>query len=324
MEDNNVKKILVAIPAFNEASAVTSVIAGIPQSLPGAHSVEILVVDDGSTDDTVKLVKAQGRARVISHLKNRGVGAAFHTAVDYAWESDAAVLVTIDADGQFNPADIPQLVAPILDHSADFVTASRFIDSRLVPQMPKVKLWGNRVVSRLISLLVGCKYHDVSCGFRAYSREAFLRLNLFGKFTYTQEVFLDLSFKGLRIKEVPLPVKYFPGRRSRVAGNVLTYAWKISNIVLASMRDYRPLQFFGLFGALVFAVGLVLDVSVLTHFFRTGAFSPYISAGVAGLLFNLVGLGLVGLGFITDMLARIRMNQEKTMYLLKRSKTPKR
>src|SRR5690606_29841681 len=129
-----------------------------------------------------------------------GVGVAFHTALRYAINNGADFIATLDADGQFNPADIPKLVAPVFAGDADFSTASRFKDPALVPEgMTAIKLWGNRMMSRLISRLARQKFYDVSCGMRCYNRRAMLSLNLMGEFTYTQEVFLNLAFKRLVI-----------------------------------------------------------------------------------------------------------------------------
>ena len=217
-------KLLVVIPALNEEKTVASVIRGIPGDLPGVSRVEVLVVDDGSSDRTAEEARAAG-ARVISHDSTRGVGAAFRTALRHAIDSGADLLVSIDADGQFDPADIPRLIEPVLAGAADFTTASRFADPALVPSMPGRKLWGNRVMARLVSGLTGQVFRDVSCGMRCYSRRAAMSIHPIAHFTYTQEVFLNLAFQQMRIVEVPVRVR---GERqhgeSRVASNLFRYA----------------------------------------------------------------------------------------------------
>ncbi len=173
-------------------------------------------------------------------------------------------------------------------------------------------------MSRLISFLSSQKITDVSCGFRAYSREALLNLNLFGKFTYTQESILDLSYKELRLKEIPIKVTYFPERRSRVASNILNYAWNTSKIILRTARDYKPLKFFGFIGIGLFCVGIALDLSLIYHFLNTGSFSPYKILGFAGAFLNATGLTIVAMAMIADMLNRMRINQERILYHEKR------
>jgi len=236
-------KILTAIPCLNEEETIESVMDSVRESLDAFPNSEILVIDDGCTDRTVERAKAKGGI-IISHGENRGVGIAFQNAVAYFLSHDFDVMVNIDADGQFDPQDIPKLIEPIGNGEADFVTASRFLDPDLYPQMPRVKFWGNKQMSSLISRLAGQKFYDVSCGFRAYSREALLNLNLHGEFTYTQETFMDFSFKGLRIREVPVKVKYFPNRESRVAKSLVYYSFKTFMIIFRAYRDYYPLRFF--------------------------------------------------------------------------------
>ncbi len=136
-------KLIILLPALNEEQTIAQVIAGLPSAIHGVTEREVIVVDDGSTDATAARARAAG-ARVISHGWNCGLGVAFQTGVESALKAGAEVVVTIDADGQFSPADIPALVAPVLAHRADVVTASRFADVTMTPVMPWIKKWGNR------------------------------------------------------------------------------------------------------------------------------------------------------------------------------------
>jgi glycosyltransferase involved in cell wall biosynthesis len=307
-------RLLVAIPALNEEQTIAKVIQAIPRDIPGVGSVQVLVIDDGSVDRTAEQAAAAG-AEVIHHARTRGVGAAFQSALAFGIQHEADLIVSIDGDGQFDPGDIPKLVEPVLSGQAEFVTASRFKDPSLTPQMPRMKLWGNRVMSSLVSRLAGQRFHDVSCGMRCYSRKAALSLNLLGSFTYTQEVFLNLAFKNTRIVEVPLAVR---GQRehgkSRVARNLWRYAVNTLRIILRCYRDYRPMRFFGgvFVGLMVPAVGL--GTFLLVHYFRTGSFSPHKWAGftAAGLL--VLGLMMLHVGVIGDMLNRHRIYLEELLY----------
>lgn len=210
-------RLLVIIPALDEAATIQGVIAGIPRDVPGIADTAVLVVDDGSSDETAALARAAG-ADVISHSRTLGVGVAIQRGLSEAVRRGVDIAVNVDGDGQFNPADIRLLVQPILEGQAEFVSASRFKDPDLTPRMPVLKRWGNRWMSRLISFITGQRFWDVSCGFRAYSSEALLRLALRGRFTYTQESFLVLSFKGVPILEVPVAVRGSREHgRSRVA-----------------------------------------------------------------------------------------------------------
>ena len=197
-------KLVILIPAYNEVEVIRQVINTLPKNLLGITEIIPLVVDDGSKDDTAAIA-AEAGAIVVRHPYNHGLGKAFSTGLTKALELGADVLVNIDADGQFNPNDIQALLDPILSGRADFVSGDRFskIDGSLVhPEyMSRIKFWGNQRMSALVSMLARRRFVDVSCGFRAYSREAMLRLNLTGSFTYTQESFLDLANKGLAIED---------------------------------------------------------------------------------------------------------------------------
>jgi glycosyltransferase involved in cell wall biosynthesis len=307
------KTVCAVVPAYNEAKFIGGVLDRMPDYVD-----TIVVVDDGSRDETPHIARAKG-ALVVTHNINRGVGAAFHTGVDKALKLNVDIMVTIDADGQFDPKDIDTLIDPISDGSADFVTASRFKDKNLAPTMSRIKYWGNIGMSRLISFLTGQKFYDVSCGFRAYSKEALLRLNLFGQFTYTQETFIDLAFKNLTIREVPLSVE---GERehghSKVAKNLFRYAYRTSKIILRAFRDYKPLKFFGFISGLIVCVGVLLEASLFWHYFQTGSFSPYKVVGFIGGFLLAIGLLIFVTGLLADMFHRIRVNQEEILYYEKK------
>lgn len=314
--------LLVAIPCFNEAESIAGVVAAMPDHVEGIDTLTVLVVDDGSADGTGRLA-AEAGAVVIRHGVNRGVGAAFDTAVEYALERHYDLMVNIDGDNQFDPTDIPKLVAPILAGEADMTTASRFADPALVPDMPPAKLYGNKLMSAFISALVGVRYYDVSCGFRCYSRESLLRLNLQGAFTYTQETFIDLSVKRMRIREVPIKVVYFAGRRSRVAGNLFKYGLKTSNIILRSYRDYYPLRFFWSLALVFAAPSLILGWMFFSHYFATGLFSGSLYAGFSSAFLFMMATVFFVLGIVADMLVRLRANQGKILYRLKKYNLPR-
>jgi glycosyltransferase involved in cell wall biosynthesis len=286
----------------------------VPRAIPGVGSIEVVVIDDGSTDGTGEHARAAG-AKVIRHPVPRGVGAAFHSALSYGIETGADMIVSIDADGQFDPADIPRLIEPVLAGRADFATASRFADPALVPEMPRVKLWGNRLMSRLISRLAGETLHDVSCGMRCYSRRAALQLHLLARFTYTQEVVLNLAFKHMRIAEVPIEVR---GERefgeSRVASNLWRYAWRTAEIAFRSYRDYHPLRFFGGIALALFVPAVLLGAFLLVHYLANGVLSPHKWAGFTALGLAVLALLTFQIGMVGDMLSRHRVYLEELLY----------
>ena len=307
------KTIAVVLPAYNEEAKIGEVIGAIPDFID-----HIVVVDDGSTDRTVEIASENG-AMVVSHKKNRGVGAAFSTGVRFVLQMPVDIMVNMDADGQFNPEDIEKIALPVIENRAGFVTASRFIEKEYVPRMPGIKKMGNRFMARFISRLTRQKFYDVSCGFRAYSREALERLNLFGDFTYTQETFIDLVFKNIDVLEVPVHVR---GTRqvgkSRVASNLFRYGYQTTKIIVSTFRDNKPFRLFGSMSLISFLIGLAFAVFLGIHYLQAGVFTPHKWAGFAAGFFILVALLLLLIGFILDMFARMRRVQEEVLFELKR------
>ena len=312
-------RLLVVIPCLDEEQTVAQVVGGIPKDFAGIDQVEIVVFDDGSTDATADRARAAG-ADVVRRETNQGLGATFQDAVGVALAKDADVMVHIDGDGQFDPADIPLLIEPVVEKQADMVTASRFLDRSLTPEMPAVKRWGNRGVAFIVGLLSGKKFRDVSCGFRAFSKETLLRMNLFGNFTYTQESFLDLIFKDMTILEVPVSVR---GVRefgeSRVAASIPRYAIRSLAIMLRAFISYKPFRFFFAIAVLFLIPGVALLSFLGLHYLETGDFSPHIWAGFVGGSFSFLGFTTLITGLVGDMLVRIRLNQESILYHLKRA-----
>lgn len=318
MAETDGARLLVAMPALNEAATVADVVARVPRDIPGVREVLILVVDDGSTDRTAELARGAG-ALVVSHGRNRGVGAAMQTAVDEAVRHQVDVMVNIDSDGQFNPDDIPTVIGPILRDEAEFVTASRFADKALTPTMPVVKRFGNWGMARLVSGIVGQRFDDVSCGFRAYSRETLLKLVLTGSFTYTQESFLLLAQRGVHMVEVPVKVRGVREHgKSRVASNVLNYGMRTSRIIFTVIRDYSPEVLFHPVAGLLALLALGFGVFFFGHYAFRGQFSPHLWSGfLAAFLFGLAVM-VFALGQVAVMISRVRTMHERELYILRR------
>ena len=310
------KKAIIYMPALNEGQTIYNVIKSIPETLDGISNIELLVINDGSTDNTVSEASKAG-ATVISHTYNKGVGSAFQSALNYALKTNTDILVSIDADGQFDVNQIANIISPILNKNADFTIGNRFSNGR-PDRMPKIKFWGNKRISKIVSFVSKTKIQDASCGFRAYSKECLLNLNLQGEFTYTHETILDLLNKSFKVQEVPVKVKYFDGRVSRVANSIMQYALKTSLIIFKCLKDYRPLRFFLTIAAIIFIIGLLLGGFVLVHWLDKGMITPYKSFGFIALALWGMSVFIATLAFIADMLNRIRDNQEKLLVLMKK------
>lgn len=310
-------KLIIYMPTLNEEENIYKVLVKLPRELPSIDCIQYLVVDDGSTDRTAAIAREYG-ASVVSHGRNRGVGAAFQTAVQFALENDADILVGIDADGQFDCEEIKAIIEPIVMGRANLVTGNRF-STGMPKNMSRVKYWGNKVVANLVSNISGQKFMDVSCGFRAFGREALLRLNIFGNFTYTHETILNLVFQGMRVVEMPIWVTYHPGRKSRVARSILAYAVQTSKIILRVLLDYRPMRVFGTMGAVCIVIGTFFTLFLMGHYVLTQTFTPYKNLGFIGLGFIVFGMLVLVIALVADMLNRHRQSLDRIMYELRKS-----
>jgi glycosyltransferase involved in cell wall biosynthesis len=313
-------KLVVMMSALNEEKTIGDVIDGIPRDEIDMD-VAVVVVDDGSTDSTGRIARERG-AIVVRHKTNLGLGVSFGDALERSLREGADIIVNMDADGQFNPADIPRLIEPVRADRADFVTATRFQNKGLIPQMPAVKKWGNRRMCTIVNMVTGrTALTDVSCGYRAWSRDAALHLNLTGRFTYTHESIIDLARKGFRITEVPLRVQ---GERShgksRVASSVVRYGARAAVIILRAMCYTRPLVFFGTIAVLLFLLSVGVFawplVDWIAHGVRLTGHKFLLGVSAVSLILSfLVGI----LALVADMLGRQITTTEKLLFYARRN-----
>ena len=295
------RRMLVAIPALDEEATIASVIGGVPDSVRGVDRLEVVVIDDGSTDRTAELAIAAG-AEVISHGRNRGLGEAFRTALEHARNRGFRFMVFMDGDGQFNPADIPALADPVVSGAADMATASRFLHPGYTPEMPALKKFGNRIVAGIVSRLSGIRIKDATCGFRVYGPGALDWLSSFGRFTYTQEVLIDLAGKGLRIAEVPLRILGSrPSGKSRISGNLCRYALLSVAAMYSSAQSKNPWRFYGRPAVYLILLGGLSDLAVLVRWVFAGRITPFASFAIGGLFLITFGLLMLLFASVADI-----------------------
>lgn len=314
------KKILVVmIPCFNEEKTLSQVISLIPREIRGISETKILVINDGSTDKSAQIAK-KNKVYLISHHTNRGLGQTFRDGIEKALKLGADIIVNIDGDMQLNPKDITKLVRPIVNKKFDFVTGTRYkkyLKHNLKGR--EIKNFGNKLFTWLINRITGQKFSDVSCGFRAYSRKAAMKLQLFGHFTYTHETFLDLIHKGFIACEIPIKVQ--PNRQngeSKISGNLIKYANSALKIIARGFRDHDPLKFFGLLSFFLFAVGFLIGIFLIIFNIKTGSFTPYKSFGfVSGFLIGVSFLIFI-VALLADMLGRVKDLEEEIIYQIKK------
>ena len=315
-------KLAVVSICKNEAKTIEELIARIPKKIDGIDSIEIIVVNDGSTDKTAELAKKAG-ALVFGGGSSKGLAFRFREVVNIVLKRDIDIMVNVDGDLQFSPEDIPHFVAPIVSDEADFVAADRFTDPQTGAQrkpinMPAVKYYGNKVGAWVVGTLSDEKFRDVTCGFRAYNQNALYSLNINGTHTYTQESFQLLAARKMRIKALPVDVKYFKDRKSRVVTSVPKYIVLSIINILRAFRDFAPLRFFFLIGLVPFILGILCLLFLGIYWLGTDSLTPYKFVGFAGLYLTTLGLFFWALGLVADMQVRVLNNQEKTYEELRR------
>ncbi|MCA9364603.1 MAG: glycosyltransferase family 2 protein [Candidatus Moranbacteria bacterium] len=310
-------RLIINIPAYNEAENIAKTIASIPRSYTGITDVKIQVIDDGSSDDTSTVAKNAGADYVVRHDVNRRLGASFHTARINALSVGADIMVNIDADGQFDPGQIQSMIDPVLSGKADMVVGDRFGDHE-AQNMPWTKKFLNKFAARLVGAFLGVKTNDLTCGFRAHNRETLLRLNTPTGFTYTQETIIDAIGKNLSVVWHPVNVQYFDNRTSRVVKSIFSFVNNSIRIIIRAVRDVRPMRFFGVPGFFLIALSLVSFVVFLSLYFQEFQITPYRNHLLVSIALFLVGLQMVVLAFIADMIRTNRKLTEEVQYELRK------
>lgn len=299
-------RLIVNLPAFNEAKNIGTTVARIPRTIAGVNEVFVQVQDDGSTDDTIAAARAAGADFIYTNGVNRGVGITFKNAVENALDNGADIFVNMDADGQFDPNDIAALIAPILNNTADIVSASRFGEKE-AKDMPKVKYYLNLIAARIIGWFLSHPIDDLTCGYRAYSRAALLRLNIAPGFTYTQETIIDAIGKNMRLQWIPVTVTYFANRKSRVVKSITSYVGNSGKIILETVRDIRPMKFFGFPAFLILFAAVACFIYFLCHYITDDfKITPNVNSLLVSIALFIIGVQFLVFAFIADMITSLR------------------
>lgn len=307
-------KLIIQIPCFNEARTLPDVLRDLPKTVAGFDSVEILVIDDGSTDGTADLARELGVQHVIRLPENRGLATAFGRGLHECLRRGADVIVNTDGDNQYRAEDIPALVRPILEAKADMVVGDRRIDtirhfSALKKSLQKVGSWVVRWAS-------GTGVPDATSGFRALSREAAMQLVVFSSYTYTLETIIQAGRKGLSVASVP--VRTNPQQReSRLIRSLPVYLVQSAITILRIFIMYEALRVFLTLGTLPFLAGVAL-VARFFYFYWIGDGAGHVQSLVIAALLVVMGVQTFLLGLLADLIARNRHLSEETNYRLKK------
>jgi len=296
-------KLLVQIPCLNEENTITSVISEIPKEIPGVDSIDILIIDDGSTDQTTVIAKELG-VHIIQNIGTKGLGISFSKGLQYAIEQDYDILVNTDGDNQYPGKYIPNLIRPILERKADIVIGDR--QTSKVSHFSTTKKFLQWLGTHFIKVLSGEKQlKDAVSGFRAYSKNAILELNVTNKFSYTLDTTIQASEKRIKTASIPITVNP-PTRKSRLFTNIRQHIRKSTLTAIRTFALYKPLRVFIGLGSIFFLIGIIPIVRFLYDYFILNTGSGKIQSLIIGTALLSISFNLFALGIIGDLMGRNR------------------
>jgi len=308
------KSLVIQIPCFNEAESIGATLAALPTSVPGIDEIEILIIDDGSTDETVAVAKAAGAHHVFSFPRNRGLAKAFLAGLEESVRLGADIIVNTDADNQYNADDIATLVAPIVAGQAEIVVGARPISE--IAHFSLLKRALQRLGSSVVRKASKTDVADATSGFRAITRDAAQQLNVFSDYTYTLETIIQAGQKGMAIISVPIRVNG-ETRPSRLITGIPSYVWHSMVTIIRMSITYRPLRFFVWLGGLAFLAGFIIGIRFL-GFYLGGVGGGHVQSLILASMLMSMGFVVVVTGILADLIAVNRKLLEQIAWRIKK------
>ena len=307
-------KLIIQIPCYNEAGTLEIALNHLPKQIDGIDEIEYLIINDGSQDNTVKVAKDWGVHYVVNFKRNKGLAKGFMAGLDACLRQGADIIVNTDADDQYCGEDIEKLVRPILEGRADVVVGERPIDDteHFSPLKKKLQHLGSWTVRKASKTDIP----DAPSGFRAYSREAAMRMNVVNEYTYTLETIVQAGRNKMAITSVPIRTN--PElRKSRLFNSMFGYVKKSMLTIIRSFMMYKPMRFFSIIGGSVFAIGLVLGIRFLV-FFAMGEGDGHIQSLILASTLLMLGFQTFISGRLADLIASNRKLLEDTQERVRR------
>jgi len=298
-------KLIIQIPCLNEEATLPLVFKDIPLTIEGVKKIETQIIDDGSNDKTVEVARELGVTHIVSYIGNKGLGNAFRFGIEHALNNGATILVNTDGDNQYKSSNIPKLILPILKEEADIVIGDR--ETKKIVYFSPVKKFFQWLGTKITGTLVGEKeIKDAVSGFRAYSRDALIQLNVTSNFSYVLDTTIQAAHKRIKMVSVPIETNA-PTRPSRLFKNIFQHIRKSSINILRVYAMYHPLRIFLWLGGISFFLGLIPIVRFLYDFFfiESGG-EGKIQSLIIGAIFIIISSNLFALGIIGELLSKNR------------------
>jgi glycosyltransferase involved in cell wall biosynthesis len=307
-------KLIIQIPCLNEAATLPITLADLPRSVPGVDTIETLVIDDGSTDDTAAVAAAHGVHHVVRFRRRKGLAAAFMAGIDASLKAGADIIVNTDADNQYAAHDISRLVRPLLSGDADIVIGDRNI--RDLRHMSWKKKLLQRTGSWVVRQVSNTKVPDTTSGFRAYTRDAALRMTIVSEFSYTLESIIQAGKRRMAIAHVEVGTN--PRTRpSRLFDSIWSYLKQSAATIVRIYTMYEPLKVFTYIGSALFLVGFAVSVRFLYYYFFD--YEPgKIQSLILSAVLMIVGLQIILIGLLADAMSGVRKLTEDALYRIRR------
>jgi len=307
-------KLIIQIPCFNEAETLAATVADLPESLEGVDEIEYLVIDDGSADGTAGVARKLGVNHIVGYPNNRGLAHAFSAGIDACLRLGADIIVNTDADNQYRGADIEKLIAPILSKQAAIVIGERPIND--IEHFSRQKKRFQRFGSLVVRVASGTDVPDAPSGFRAYTRAAAMRINVFNQYTYTLETIIQAGMNKIPITSVPIRTNP-QTRQSRLFKNMWSYIRRSASVIIRSFMMYQPMKFFVSIGSAIAAVGLVFVIRFIVIAI-TDSPEGHIQSLVLSAMMIMVGTQFIVSGLQADIISANRKILEDIQYRIKR------